>query len=714
MPIDVRKIKRFKDKKIEYYNYPVSFDIEVSSFRINDEPRACMYVWMMGFGDNANDLLIIGRTWDEWLQIIKIVRKHFHLKIDRVLICYAHNLSYEMQFIRKFFTWHKVFALDKREPLYMRTKWGLEFRCSLLLSGYKLETLAENLLYHNINKMVGDLEYSKTRHSKTPLTDKELGYCINDVKIVCSYISERMQLDGNITKIPLTKTGYVRRDCKNACYGLDHKAPKYYKYRENMQILTITPHEYKLLCCAFMGGYTHANSFYVGQTLKDLWSDDFISSYPCVIVSEKYPMSRGELCYPDIEEVYKKIDTYGWILDIELYGVESKILQDDYISYSKCIECTSYVLNNGRVNRAEYIHIVVTSIDLDIILKTYRITGGVKVKQAYKYFLNFLPTDFIKQVLSYYQKKTVLKGVKGFEAELLGAKERVNACYGMMVTSPIRPNISYKNDEWVSDRSENKKASYMYYMDEKKIEKDIEKYNNNPNRFSFFPWGVWVVAWARKNLWSGILNIGADYVYSDTDSIKYLNGEAHQKYFNDYNNTLIQKLHKACDYHKLPFDLVAPKNKEGKTKILGLWESESKTPNTPTYSRFKTLGAKRYMTEDYTTHEISLTVSGLNKERAIPYLLDKFGRDKIFERFTDDEYGIDNLSIPEGHSGRMVATYIDDETQGEVVDYLGVKGYYHEMSSVHLEDSTYTLSLSKDYFKYLLGIKEHLDYHELY
>lgn len=700
LPIEVKNIKRYVKKKIEYYNYPVSFDIETSSFRENDEPKAIMYIWQMGFGDEGKDLVVIGRTWEEWLQFIKLVRKWFRLKKDRVLVCYCHNLSYEAQFIRKMFTWEKVFALDKREPLYMRTNFGIEFRCSLLLSGYKLETLAKNLTKHNIKKMVGDLNYSLIRNSKTPLTDEEVGYCINDVKIVCAYISERLEIDGNITKIPLTKTGYVRNACKIACYGENHKTQKYYRYREIIKNLTLTPHEYKLLRCAFMGGFTHANSFYVRQTLKDVTSDDFCSSYPYVMFSEKYPMSKGELCYPDIEEIYKKLHTYAWILDIELYGVESKILQEDYLSKSKCLDIKNFVLNNGRVNRAEYIHIVVTSIDFDLILKTYRISGGVRILQAYKYYLDYLPTDLINEMLSFYEKKTTLKNIPNMEAEYLESKEKLNSTYGMMVTSPIRPNITYINDEWGAEKVD--------------IEKGIKKYNNNPNRFSFYPWGVWVTAYARRNLWDGILNLGSDYVYSDTDSVKFLNFKEHKQYFEEYNNKVVEKLRRACEHHKIPFEKVTPKTKDGKIKTLGIWECESETPNTPTYSRFKTLGAKRYMVEEYTSKEISLTVSGLNKKTAIPYLLRTFGKDKIFDAFTDDEFGIDNLSIPEGHSGRMVATYVDDEIEGEVIDYLGNVGKYKELSCVNLENSTYTLSLSKDYISYLLGIRTQLDYNDLW
>lgn len=690
LPINVSNIKRYAKNKNEFYNYPVSFDIETSSFENeNGEPRACMYIWQMCFGDS--ELLVYGRTWEEFLSFIRLVRKTFHLKKDRILVVFVHNLAYETQWIRKLFQWSKIFALDKRVPLYMRTNSGIEFRCSYKLSNYSLETLAKNLLKHDLRKLVGNLDYKKVRHSNTPLTPEELDYCMYDVRIVCAYISERLEIDGNITKIPLTQTGYVRNSCKVACYGVDHEDKKYYKYRETMLRLTMEVDEYQMLRCAFMGGYTHANAFYTRQTLTGVTSQDFTSSYPYVLFSEQYPWSKGELCFPDVEEVMKNLNIYAWVIELELYGVESIVLQDDYLSYSRCLECTGYVLNNGRVNSANYIRLICTSVDLEIILKCYRFTGGIKIVKAYKYYLHYLPTDFINEMLDYYEKKTTLKGVKGKEEEYLTAKGNINSLYGMVVMNPLRPTIGYVEDEWTESPVE--------------IEKGISKYNKSPSRFMPYVVGVFVTAYARRNLWSGILAVGTDYVYSDTDSIKLLNYENHKEYFNWYNENATKKLKLACDFHKIPFERVSPKTIKGEEKTLGLWDFDGY------YSRFRTLGSKRYMTEE--DGEISLTVSGLNKKSAVPYLLDKYGQENVFDAFIDDEYGIDNLMIPEGYSGRMVATYIDEETQGEVVDYLGNKGTYHELSSIHLGDSTYTLSLSKDYIMYLLGIRNEVTGNEI-
>ncbi len=685
IPINIKNIKRYMKNKTQFYNYPVAFDIEATSFYDGEEKRGAMYIWQMCFGDS--DFLVYGRTWDEFTSFMDLVRKHFKLSGKKILPVYVHNLSYEFQWIRKLFTWKTVFSLDTRVPLYARTETGIEFRCSYHLSGYKLETTAENLLRHDLKKLTGSLDYSLPRNSKTPLTPSEMDYCMNDVRVVCALVKERIEDDGSIIKIPMTKTGYVRRDCKIACFGKDHEDRKYFKYRELMNRLTMEPDEFKLLRLAFMGGYTHGNCLCVDRTLYNVTSMDFTSSYPYVLFAYPYPWSKGELLYPTIDEIFAKLNTYAWVIELEMYGAESKVMQDDYISFSKCQRCTGYVLNNGRVNSADYIRMVVTSVDLEVIMNTYRFLGGIKVIKAYRYYLSYLPTDFIMEMLSYYEKKTTLKDVPGKEAEYMYNKEQLNSFYGMVVTSPVRPTITYDNNEEWGEKP----------ID---LKKGVEKYNKNHNRFMPYVVGVFVTAYARRNLWNGILNVGTDYIYSDTDSVKITNYDKHKQYFENYNTSVIKKLEKACAHHNIPMDKVMPKTKDGKIKILGVWDFDG------FYTRFKTLGSKRYMVEK--DGKIIITVSGLSKTLAAPYMVEKYGQDKVFDMFTDDPYGVDVLKIPPGYSGRMVSTYIDEETSGFLVDYQGNAAPYHELSSVHFENTTYTLSLSKDYVKFLFGIRKEI------
>ena len=195
-------------------NIPCGFDIETSSFYIGSEKYSLMYEWTFGMGE----YITYGRTWDSFVILLRAVSQVLALNDRKRLVVYVHNLPYEFQFMRKHFTWSKVFFLEERKPVYAITDFGVEFRCSLKLSNKSLAATANDLLKYPVKKMVGDLDYSKIRHSRTPMTAEELKYCENDVRVILNYIQEKIESDGGITHIPLTNTGYVRRYCKNACF----------------------------------------------------------------------------------------------------------------------------------------------------------------------------------------------------------------------------------------------------------------------------------------------------------------------------------------------------------------------------------------------------------------------------------------------------------------------------------------------------------------
>ena len=207
-------------------------------------------------------------------------------------------MGYEFQFMRKYFTWLNVFAIDERKPIKALCDYGIEFRDSYILSGYSLANTAKNLAKHKVKKLVGDLDYSLVRHEKTPLTDIEMGYCKNDINIILAYINEQILQYGDINKIPLTNTGRVRQYVKHNCYYDDsnHRKSskgKYIKYRKIMDDLTLDPETYIQLKRSFMGGFTHSNPKYTGKTLNNVSSIDLTSSYPSVMLADKYPMSRA-------------------------------------------------------------------------------------------------------------------------------------------------------------------------------------------------------------------------------------------------------------------------------------------------------------------------------------------------------------------------------------------------------------------------------------
>lgn len=689
---DVRKVTKRRHKKtsIHYYNCSCAFDIETTSFiDSNNEKSATMYIWMLGI----NGLCMIGRTWEEFTDVINTVVEILDLDENNRVVIGIHNLGYEFQFMRHYFEWEKVFSVDIRKPVYAITKNGIEFRDTLILSGYKLETVGKNLHTYKVEKMIGDLDYSKIRNCKTKLSKKEIGYCINDIKIVMAYIQECIDTEGDITKIPLTKTGYIRRYVKNACFGLDLNEKNYKKwdYMDLIQNLTLGPEEYRMLKRAFCGGFTHASPFYSGKICENVMSMDLTSSYPTQLCLPKFPMSKGEKhnisSKKDFEESLK---LYCCLFDIEIENLQSKFMYDAYISRSRCIKCDNPIISNGRVVSADRVVMTLTEQDYNIIKNVYT-WDRIKIGKMYRYKRGYLPKDFVRSVLELYKSKTELKGLEGndengvpYSVIYLNRKEMLNSCYGMTVTDIVRDDIIYE-DDWKEETPD--------------LNESIEKYNTNKGRFLFYPWGVWTTACARTSVWSAIFNLKDDYIYSDTDSVKFKNPEKHMEYFKKYNRIITEQLNETCKHFGFDADYVHPKNNKGEEKQLGIWDFDG------LYQKFKTLGAKRYMLQYSNDHrngesagEYSLTVSGLNKKITLPYLLKKYGS-KIFEAFSDGLY------IPNGFTGKNTHTYIDDVQSGTLKDYQGNVARYNEYSSIHLGSSDYSLSISQEYINFLLNIK---------
>lgn len=683
----------YSNKKVKYFNVPCSFDIETSSFfrstgNGEQEKTAIMYEWTFGI----YGAVIVGREWDEFVQMLETLCNELNLTNEKRLIIYVHNLSYEFQFMRKWIEWEKVFSIDNRKPIYALTNSGIEFRCSYLLSGYSLAKLGDDLRTYKVKKLVGALDYDKIRHSKTTLTKDEIAYCVNDVRVVMAYIAERMEMDGDISHIPLTKTGYVRNYCRNSCFyesGVSRKKSfKRARYMDVMKGLRLTADEYKQLKRAFQGGFTHANPFYSGKVVSGVTSFDFTSSYPCVMVSEQFPMSSSELIEITSKEQFEKnLKLYCCLFDVEFIGLQSQLWFDSYLSLSRCWGVKDAVVNNGRVVSASHLFTTVTEQDFKIIKQFYK-WEHLKIGKFRRYKKGYLPTDFVKSILKLYGDKTTLKDVDGKEIEYLKSKEMLNSCYGMAVTDVVRPEIIYSDDDWQTPETPD-------------FERAIKEYNNSRSRFLFYPWGVWVTAYARRNLFTGICEFGNDYVYSDTDSVKVLNAENHMDYIRRYNKTIRDQLVRAMEYHGIDTDAIEPETVEHVKKCLGVWDFDGH------YKQFKTLGAKRYLGQ-YSYDErnpvkkrgsFNLTVSGLNKKTCVPYLLNKYGEQGIFSAFNNELY------IPPNFTGKNTHTYIDEPRTGTVLDYLGVPGEYNERSGVHLEKSDYSLKISREYLDYLLNIE---------
>lgn len=670
------------NKKVTYLNIECGFDIETTSI-INDGVKfAFSYIWQFGIGLNN---VFYGRTWEELIDFLEDIKKYLGLGESKRLVIYVHNLGYEFQFMRKYFDWVNIFSIDERKPIKALCTLGIEFRDSYILSGYSLANTAKNLTLHKINKLVGDLDYSLVRTHITPLTDDELKYCENDILIILAYINEQILQYGDITKIPLTNTGRVRTYVRNNCYydNTNHRKSnkgKYTRYRKIMSDLTIDKETYIQLKTAFMGGFTHSNPHLTGVTLDNVGSIDLTSSYPSVMLADKYPMSRPKKLSPkNYEELKQLSNTYCIVLDVKFIGLKNILGYESYLSESKCRNVKGALINNGRIYEADELTITLTDVDLNIIEKVYS-WEQIAINNVKGFMKNYLPKPIIESILNLYQDKTTLKGVDGKEVEYLLSKGMLNSVYGMCVTDIVKDNAVYGDDE-------------NWGIEKVIIDDEIEKYNTSKNRFLYYAWGIWVTAYARRNLWTGILAVGKDYVYSDTDSIKALNYSNHTKYVDSYNKNVMNKLLKMCDELGFNPELLTPKTVKGETKPLGVWEFEGN------YDRFKTLGAKRYLVQE--NDRYTLTVAGLSKTNGIEYIKNQCNNnsDDIFNMFNDSLY------IPSDKTGKMTHTYIDNELSFNVTDYKGIETNVYSLSGVHLGNCDFTLSISTQYTNFLNNLK---------
>ena len=702
----------------KYYNIPCSFDIETTSYYEWGAKKATMYLWSFCL----NGSTILGRTWNDFIELIDLLANSFHTE-KRHLIIYVHNLGYEFQFMRKWFKWKEVFAVKERRPIHAVLENGIEFKCSYILSNYALAYIGANLIRkYSVQKDVGALDYSKMRHSLTPLTEEEIWYSVHDVQVVTSYIQEKIENEGGINEIPLTNTGYVRKYCRDYCFTQMQSEPKICKklsaqYHTRMKSLQITSQcEYDQLHRAFAGGFTHTAPFHSGEICNNVGSADLASSYPAVMVMKKFPMSKGMFVGNASEEDVEMLISKGYcvLFTVRLTLVNQRFIYENYISVSRCSDISpEAVINNGRVASAEYLQITVTEQDWDIIKKCYEWEKAEFYSVRF-YAADYLPRPFILSILHLFANKTSLKDVEGKETEYMVSKNMINSAYGMSVTNIIRDIYDYSNSEgWFSSDAD--------------VTSQLEDYNNNHNRFLFYAWGVWVTAHARHNLWDAIFEFGEDYIYADTDSIKGFNFEKHEPFFTLYNLSIDVQINKVCRHWKLNKELFHPKTVKGKTKTIGIWEREDD------YKTFKAIGAKRYMYE-YMNGELLFTISGVNKHYGVPYLLHEYlhvdlelaklaysnnpnnqseakeamkqllsmdlDYTPIFERFND------GLCFPAEFTGKQTLTYVDNGGVSTLKDFTGQTYTVLELSYIHMEPQSYYLSQSEEYIRFLKGIRD--------
>lgn len=242
-----------------YYNTYMTFDIETTSVNNVEKPYAFMYIWQACI----NSQVIMGRTWEEFLLFVQNLNNACLQISDKAkFVIYVHFLPFEFQFIRNFFTISDFFALHTRQPVRFTANGTFEFRCSYKLSNMNLEKFIQSTPNAHYYKKSGeDFDYSIFRTPFTSLTEEEYGYCYCDVRGLQEAIDFLLESD-NLATIPMTSTGYIRREVKKCMHARQHNI---FLVKEKT---ALSPDQYVLCKYALRGGNAHANPIYAGDILQ--------------------------------------------------------------------------------------------------------------------------------------------------------------------------------------------------------------------------------------------------------------------------------------------------------------------------------------------------------------------------------------------------------------------------------------------------------------
>ena len=568
-----------KTKNGDYYN-----ECEKISF---------CYCWCFGILNGDKYETVIGRTADELKTVFENIGK-----TEKQIIIWIHNLAYDFQYLRSFFKFKNVFSKTKTQIMYAEmADYNIVFRDSLMLSGLKLEKVSD---IYNINcrKLTGNLDYNKIRTYKTELTDDELKYIKNDCEIVCRYISLELEKWKTQKRIPLTKTGKVRRDFKTYLKQINKYS--HIDWPVMISKMNDTADSYEIVQNAKAGGYVHANKKYVGKILENVYSYDKKSFYPSILISEKFPVEFfRKIENKDLNECLND-ENHSYIFKLCLKNLKSKV-DMSFLSLCQFQSEWNTKTDNGKIISGNG-YITLTDADLKTVMKTY--SGEFEIYEIWMAKKDYLPFQIIHFICDLYEKKEYYGNLrdtaeyksdkwKYYDTMRTLTKIDLNSVFGMMLTQNLKEIMTvYENDEW-----------HEIYNTQQQIKRKL--FDDRYNTFFSQSWGIFTMSYARNILFNTILE--TDTVYSDTDCVKTTKKYDMTKYNNEYD----EKLKNMCGKYGIDIN-----------KIYGIGHFVLENE----YKQFKTLGAKKYVYIDE-KNETKAVVSGISPdsvENVINGNLEKF------------------------------------------------------------------------------------------
>lgn len=585
-----RSGKKIIKKSKAFINIGSGFDCETSQFadhrlynkktiEYKNALKSFVYIWQFSVG---NDIYLC-RDYALLEDFLNDLDTACNVHPNAKLIIWDANINYEYSYFKPIFR-QKIkscFARSKSDILTFEYGNHLEFRECIGVFGSSLDDIAKK--HTTTQKLKGDIDYDLIRTPYTPLTEKELNYCINDVAILSElteYVHNTYTLKHK--KIPLTLTGIVRSEISEV-YAPFHMRNKI--YATNIKLMGTQDEYFMFRKYVYSGGLTHSNFDHVGKTMHNVKCKDLTSAYPWALNAFSYP--SGELIHVEDKKEYRNAFNHKhYFFLVTLHNVRSKSSHST-LSMHKAVKMVNPVIDNGRIWRSKKLQMWFTEIDWNNFKLIYDYDTTQSTIDDVYYFTSSsrIPQKILDVMNKWYEQKTKLKPLtdkathghdKDFNEnvkEYKRLKSLINSVYGMFVTSAYDTEISWNNDTL-----------------------DLEELKNDWNKASqtlFNPWwGYYCTAHVRARLIECIAKYPDDIIQYDTDSIYHTENADLEKFIEEINDRIyinnVKLLSSSYCYD------------------LGLWDNDG------FYVDFCALGSKRYIGR-YETGDLKITFAGANE-----------------------------------------------------------------------------------------------------
>lgn len=646
---------------------------------------AFMYIWMFAVGE---DLIVYGRTWQEFQEWLLLLQDELQLAADFQAVIFVHDLRYEFGFCRRYLNIDEGSIIARTQRVIIKFSAGcFEWRDSYSYTEQPLKAMGEEV---GIPKLP-DFDYSKIRLPSSKLTQRELQYCENDVKILARYYQYEVNHYGLLSKMPLTLTKQVT---KIISAEMNRSCTKHQRWMmAGRQLDAAKDEDYqilKMLRVAYFGGFNYATTFYKGEELSGVLGADIDTSYISQVLLHRFPATKFKkmdgipeqmppAMFQDLLDGRKDFANRALLIHIQAQDVKAKIPELAFLpiypkNYLHRAPEARRRMKTEHVSECAYIDTVLTDVDFRLFARWYTWKpGSLKFIEIYSSRYMPLPEYVIQSAITLAGQKfgtkselAVVKQERDLTpqevAEYIRIKSKCARIYGVFVQDPIRMEYVYSNQ-----------AGQVIPAGVTGIEDAAMDLDGNSKRnFSpvMYQWGVWVASWARKAIldplyecatWCPIPQpegfFNRTVVYSDTDSLYIImkdNPEA-IKILEKYNERTASRVAKMCKKYDVP-----PSSLRG----LGQFRTEY-------YQKFKVLGLKQYCFIQNGKFEYH--ISGLprpEKNEEGEYI-----KGKYFARFktaadkmaavTEDFY------VPADETGVLKSIYIDEERSFCVSDDEG-------------------------------------------